>query len=102
MDAACAHLAYLAKREAAGRLYRSANEQQYQDRAEYWLNRLEEAVAEDRPETPADRVAAEQPAKYDGDWGCSPTRGAPSWAPAPRWRPRPPRSAPRTTATGPS
>lgn len=62
VDAARDHLAYLAKREEAGRLYRSDAEQEYQDRAGYRLDQLEKAVAEERPETPADRVAALVPA----------------------------------------
>jgi hypothetical protein len=57
VDAARTHLAYLAKRESEGRVYRSDDEQQYQDRAEYRLAELEKAVAETRPETSADRIA---------------------------------------------
>ncbi|MFJ6019772.1 hypothetical protein ACIQFP_10525 [Nocardiopsis alba] len=50
------HLEFLETRESKGRMYRSDSEQDFQIRAAHYRTRLDDAVNEERPETPADRA----------------------------------------------
>lgn len=51
------HLAFLAKREKQGLLFRSNAEQQYQANTTHHLENLEKATSKGHPETSADRIA---------------------------------------------